>query len=305
MGIWATPVKLSMLPRVMAGSKENLSRCWSLWPVYSSTNFWRALTISGVWSLSLSWGTVVRLTFSAIESLTLKEREPNGVVSKSSEISCCPLSSWPPRAWMLTTLESGKAMAEVGLTPLAATRSPFVSRGSRSSGTGLPAILTSLRRVRVALDSRFLRLNRTPSSTFSRLPRVYICFRTRPGISMRGSSRILVVGTRDLSADGPGEIVRACGRLTLLGQRPKFTPLQTSLTALEGRIFTSLGFQPQVGGRQAAVFAPRHPRLGVEPPAIQSPPFQGGPPCPPPASPRTPTSMEARHALPALRGGPT
>ena len=46
----------------------------------------------------------------------------------------------------------------------------------------------------------------------------------------------------------------------------------TSLTALEGRIFTSLGFHPQVG-----VVAASH-RLGLKPQAIQYPPFQGGPP---------------------------
>ena len=188
-GIWATPVKFSMFPRVTAGSKENLSMCWSLTPVYSSTNVWRAWTIAGVWSSSLSWGTVVRFTRSAMASLTLKERVPKGVVSKPRAISCCPFSSWSPRAWMLTTLASGKAIAEVGLTPAAATRSPSISRVRRSSGTALPSILISLSRVRVAFDSRFFRLNRTPSSTFSRLPRVYICFRIRPGISMRVTSR--------------------------------------------------------------------------------------------------------------------
>src|SRR5436305_8243383 len=83
---------------------------------------------------------------------------------------------------MLTTRASGKAMAEVELTAEAATRSPPISSVSRSSGTGLPSMRTSDSPVTVALLSRFLRLNRTPSSTFSRLPRVYICFRMRPGI---------------------------------------------------------------------------------------------------------------------------
>ena len=39
-------------------------------------------------------GRSVRLTFSAMASLTLKESEPKGSVSKARAISCCPLSSW-------------------------------------------------------------------------------------------------------------------------------------------------------------------------------------------------------------------
>src|SRR3954465_2715110 len=61
--------------------------------------------------------------------------------------------------------------------------------------------------------------------------------------------------------------------------------LHTSLPALEGRIFTSLGFQPQVGWRGGhwwSVSAVRAPsRLGLKPQATQYPPFQGGPPAPP------------------------
>src|SRR3954447_20505438 len=48
----------------------------------------------------------------------------------------------------------------------------------------------------------------------------------------------------------------------------------TSLPALEGRIFPSLGFQPQV-----EVAAASH-RLRLKPQAIQYPPFQGGSPPP-------------------------
>jgi len=61
--------------------------------------------------------------------------------------------------------------------------------GSITARMSRPSIRISLSLVRVAFESRFFRLNRTPSSTFSRLPRVYICFRTRPGISMRVTSR--------------------------------------------------------------------------------------------------------------------
>src|SRR3954471_4423821 len=56
--------------------------------------------------------------------------------------------------------------------------------------------------------------------------------------------------------------------------------LHTSWPALEGRIFTSLGFQPQVGWRGGhwwSVSAVRAPsRLGLKPQATQYPPFQGG-----------------------------
>ncbi len=45
------------------------------------------------------------------------------------------------------------------------------------------------------------------------------------------------------------------------------------MTALKGRIFTSLGFQPQVGWR------PQAPRLGLKPQAVKYPPFQGGNRC--------------------------
>jgi hypothetical protein len=114
----------------------------------------------------------------------------NGVLDLEGEISCCPLSSWSPWAWMCTTRASGKATALLGLTAVPDTRSPLSSRLSRSSGTGRPSKRISFTRVTVALLRRFLRLKRTPSSTFSRLPSVYICLRMRDGIFMsRTSSR--------------------------------------------------------------------------------------------------------------------
>src|SRR3954469_24598929 len=63
-----------------------------------------------------------------------------------------------------------------------------------------------------------------------------------------------------------------------LGLKP--IGLHTSLPALEGGIFTSLGFQPQVGWRGGhwwSVPAVRAPsRLGLKPQAVQYPPLQGG-----------------------------
>src|SRR5687767_10657267 len=96
---------------------------------------------------------------------------------------------------MRTTRASGNATALFGLTSVPATLSPLSSRVSRSSGTARPSIRTSLSWVRVALLSRFLRLNRTPSSTFSRLPCVYICLRMRDGIFMSRTSPSRKVGT--------------------------------------------------------------------------------------------------------------
>src|SRR6185369_17718607 len=87
-------------------------------------------------------------------------------------------------AWMRTIRARGNATADVGVTADARTTSPFISRDNRSGGTTLPSMRISDSRVTVALLSRFLRLNRTPSSTFSRLPRVYICLRMRAGIFM-------------------------------------------------------------------------------------------------------------------------
>jgi hypothetical protein len=54
--------------------------------------------------------------------------------------------------------------------------------------------------------------------------------------------------------------------------------------ALEGRIFTSLGFQPQVVGgapdsRRRTIWSHRLARLGLKPQAIEYPPFQGGQGC--------------------------
>src|SRR3954469_10536255 len=62
--------------------------------------------------------------------------------------------------------------------------------------------------------------------------------------------------------------------------RPEGRPWEVGGTALEGRIFTSLGFQTQAGGRQAnpgrkPTRSP--PRLGLKPQAAQYPPLQGGP----------------------------
>src|SRR4051794_1980400 len=59
----------------------------------------------------------------------------------------------------------------------------------------------------------------------------------------------------------------------------KSVPFHTSLSALEGWVFTSLGFQPQA---EAGSGRPRpRPRLGLKPQAIQHPPLQGGPPIDP------------------------
>src|SRR3954451_16562392 len=54
-------------------------------------------------------------------------------------------------------------------------------------------------------------------------------------------------------------------------------------TALEGRIFTSLGFQPQAGRgtdrRHRPPMAAPPPHLGLKPQAGEYPPFQGGQRC--------------------------
>ncbi len=51
-GTCATPTKFSMLPRVSAGSKENLSTCWSFTPVCPSRKSRRLPAHSREWSSS-------------------------------------------------------------------------------------------------------------------------------------------------------------------------------------------------------------------------------------------------------------
>ena len=75
--------------------------------------------------------------------------------------------------------------------PYALELADYAVKVSRESGTSRPSIRTSERRVTVAFESRFFKLNRTPPGTFSRLPRVYICLRIKPGIFMDGSPSVV------------------------------------------------------------------------------------------------------------------
>src|SRR4051795_8026830 len=124
-------------------------------------------------------------------------------------------------------------------------------------------------------------MKRTPEAAVTSVNRIPGC---GAGTAALGAG---AAAARPRAARARAERMKGCLKiLDLLRSSPrlKFVPLHTSLPALEGRIFPSLGFQPQVGwrgghgwsvsavaGRRSAVGGPCPVPLGVEPPGYSIP----------------------------------
>ena len=166
MGTWATPVKFSMLPLVDRGIEGELVDVLQLDP--------RVLLDELLAGLDDLRGVVVVLVEGDRRALDLHgdgvlylegEGAERGRLEPSAT-SCWPLSSCSMRAWMFTTLASGKAMAEVGADAAAGDAVAVQLQAETVERHRLAVDPHLVSRVKVALLRRFLRLNRTPSSTF-------------------------------------------------------------------------------------------------------------------------------------------